>query len=103
MAAETFHVASDMAIAPGEVLQEEIKTRGMSQKELATRLGRPPQVIYEIIRAKKAITRDTAIELGKVLGIDPQYWINLETDYRMTLARNRENAALADDIRGNLP
>ena len=103
MAAETSHVASDMAIAPGEVLQEEIKARGMSQKELATRLGRPPQVIYEIIRAKKVITRDTAIELGKVLGIDPQYWINLETDYRTTLARNRENAALADDIRGNLP
>ena len=103
MAAETSRAASDMAIAPGEVLQEEIKARGMSQKELAVRLGRPPQVVNEIIRAKKAITPNTAIGLGKVLSIDPQYWINLETDYRMTLARNRENAALADDIRGNLP
>ena len=98
MTTESSHVVSDMGISPGEVLQEEIEARGMTQKELAARLGRPPQVINEIIRAKKAITPDTAIGLGKVLGIDPQYWINLETDYRMTLARNREKAALAENV-----
>ena len=98
MTTEISRVVSDMAISPGEVLQEEIEARGMSQKELAARLGRPPQVINEIIRAKKAITPDTAIGLGKVLGIDPQYWINLETDYRMTLARDREKAALAEYV-----
>ena len=99
MTTEISHVVSDMAISPGEVLQEEIEARDMTQKELAARLGRPPQVINEIIRAKKTITPDTAIGLGKVLGIDPQYWINLETDYRMTLARNREAAALADNVK----
>ena len=99
MTTEISHVVSDMAISPGEVLQEEIEARGMSQKELAARLGRPPQVINEIIRAKKAITPDTAIGLGRVLGIDPQYWIKLETDYRMTLARNREKAALAENVK----
>ena len=99
MVTEISRVASDMAISPGEILLEEIEARGMSQKELATRLGRPPQVINEIIRGKKGIMPDTAIGLGKVLGIDPQYWINLETDYRMTLARNREKAALAENVR----
>ena len=90
------HVASDMAISPGEVLLEEIEARGMSQKELAARLGRSPQVVNDIIRTKKRITPGTAIGLARVLGIDPQFWINLETGYRMTLARNREKAALAD-------
>ena len=89
MTTEISHVVSDMAISPGEVLQEEIKARGMTQKELAARLGRPSQVINEIIRAEKAITPDTAIGLGKALGIDPQYWINLENDYRMTLKGKR--------------
>ena len=98
MTTEISHVVSDLAISPGEVLQEEIEARGMTQRELAARLGRPPQVINEIIRAKKAITPDTAIGLGKVLGITPQYWINLETDYRMTLAHNREKVALADNV-----
>ena len=98
MTTEFSRVLSDMAISPDEVLWEEIDARGMSRKELAARPGRPPQVINEIIRAKKAITSDTAIGLAKVLGIDPQYWIDLETDYRMTLARNRENTALADNV-----
>jgi len=99
VATEIPRVVSDMAIYPGEVLQEEIEARGMSRKELAARLGRPPQVVNEIVRGRKAITPDTAIGLGKALGIDPQYWINLETDYRMTLARNRENTALDDNVR----
>ena len=70
----------------------------MSQKELAARLGRPPQVINEIIQSKKEITPITAIGLAKVLGINTQYWINLEKDYRMTLARNREKTALAGKV-----
>ena len=89
---------SDMPIPPGEVLGEELEARGMTQKELAARLNKPAQAINEIIKAKKAITPDTAIGLGKVLGIDAQFWTNLEADYRMTLAQNREREALADNI-----
>ncbi len=89
---------SDMPVPPGEVLEEELEARGMTQKELATRLGRPAQAINEIIKAKKAITPDTAIMLEKVLGIDAQFWANLETDYRMTLARNRDRDTLAANV-----
>ena len=81
---------SDLPIPPGEVLEEELEARGMTQKELAARLGRPAQVINEIIKAKKSITPETAIGLGKVLGIDPQFWTNLEVNYRMTLAQRQE-------------
>ena len=91
-------VFSDMPIPPGEVLEEELEARGMTQKELAARLGRPPQVINEIIRAKKAITPETAIGLANVLGIDAQFWINLESDYRMTMARNRERDMLLENV-----
>ena len=70
----------------------------MTQKELAARLGRPAQVINEIIKAKKSITPETAIGLGRVLGIDPQFWTNLEADYRMTLARKREEDVLSASL-----
>ena len=86
-------VFSDLPIPPGEVLAEELEAREMTQRELAARLGRPPQVINEIIRGKKAITPDTAIGLCKVLGIEASFWINLETDYQMTLARERNKQA----------
>ena len=94
MATRSPRAISDMPIPPGEILEEELEARGMTQKELAARLGRPAQAINEIIKAKKAITPRTAIGLGKVLGISAQFWISLEADYRMALEMNRERDAL---------
>ena len=89
---------SDLPVPPGEILAKEIEDRGMTQKELAARLERPAQVINEIIKAKKAITADTAIGLEKALGIEAHFWSRLEADYRMSLARNRERDRLAADV-----
>ena len=86
---------SDMPIPPGEILKEELETRGMTQKELAARLGRPAQAINEIIRGKKVITPETAIGLSKVLGIGAHFWTSLEADYQMVLAVNRDWEELA--------
>ena len=83
-------VHSDLAIPPGETLADEIAARGMTQTELAARLGRPVHVVNEIIQGKKAITDDTALGLAKVLGIPAAFWINLEQHYRMTSVRLRE-------------
>ena len=65
----------------------------MTQKELATLIGRPPQAINEIIRAQKAVTAETALVLEKALGTDASFWMGLEATYCLTLARNREKAA----------
>lgn len=88
---------SDLPIPPGEVLAEEIAARGMPQRELAARMGCQPQVVNEIIRGKRDITPDTAIALVKVLGGDPQFWINLENDYQTTLAQQIEENALLSE------
>ena len=98
MATSSPRAYSDLPIPPGEVLEEELEARGMTQKELAARLGRPAQAINEIIRAKKSITPETAIGLGRVLGIDAQFWVNLEATYRMTLARQREQEMLEANV-----
>ena len=60
---------SDLAIPPGETLADEIASRATSQTELAARLGRPVQVVDQIIRGNKAITDVTALGLQKALGI----------------------------------
>jgi len=85
---------SDLAIPPGELLEEEIAAAGLTQHDLAVRTGRPAQVINEIIRGKKAITHDTALELEKVLGIPAHVWVNLESTYQLTQAKNRERENL---------
>ena len=87
-------VHSDLAIPPGETLADEIAARSMSQTELATRLGRPVQVVNEIIHGKKAITDHTALGLEKVLGLPAAFWVNLEQNYRMSRARLQERNRL---------
>ena len=75
----------DVAIPPGEYLAEELKARGMSQKELARCMGRPLNALHEIIHGKKAITAETALQLEDVMPeIPARFWLNLETDYQLT-------------------
>lgn len=77
----------DIAIPPGEFLAEEIEARGISQKELARRMGRPINTINEIINGKKAITAETALQLEEVMKeIPARFWLNLEIDYQLTKA-----------------
>ncbi len=74
----------DIAIPPGEYLAEEIEARGISQKELAKRMGRPLNAINEIIKGKKSITAETALQLEEVMPeIPARFWLNLETDYHL--------------------
>ncbi|MCZ6535550.1 MAG: HigA family addiction module antitoxin [Chloroflexi bacterium] len=84
----------DIAIPPGEYLAEEIGARGLSQKELAKRMGRPANAINEIINGKKAITAETALQLETVMPeIPARFWMNLEADYQLTKALIRRGAA----------
>ena len=85
-----FRPISNLAIHPGELLEEEIEFVGMSQLELARRMGRPPQVVNEIIKGKKNITHDTAVELEKVLGVPAYMWTNAQATYHLTLSRLKE-------------
>jgi HTH-type transcriptional regulator/antitoxin HigA len=85
---------SNLAIPPGELLAEELEARGMSQRELAERTGRPEQAISGIINGRKSITHDTALELEKVLGVAADFWANLESSYQLTKARLREKDEL---------
>jgi HTH-type transcriptional regulator / antitoxin HigA len=68
---------------PGEFLQEELEARGWSQVALAKILGRPIQVVNEIVRGKKAITPQTATELAAAFGMSAEYWLNLEIAYQL--------------------
>jgi HTH-type transcriptional regulator/antitoxin HigA len=87
---------SDLAVPPGETLRDELRARGLTQKELATRIGRPPQAINEIVRGRKAITAETALALEGVFeGISARFWLNLQADYELTLARIRRQAGPA--------
>lgn len=81
---------SDLAIHAGEFLEETLEEIGMTQVELANRLGRPIQAVNEIIKGKKSITSTTALELEDVLGIPSHIWLGLESEYQIVIARQEE-------------
>ena len=87
--AVTKPIRSDLPIPPGEMLTEELAARGMTQRELALRTGRPEQAISEIVNAKKAITPETALAFETVLGPSAEFWLGLQTTYELTLAREK--------------
>ena len=79
------------AIAPGRIILRELETRGWTQQDLAAILGRPEQMVSEIIQAKKQISAETARQLARAFGTSPDFWMNLETQYRLLLAEKGEN------------
>jgi addiction module HigA family antidote len=83
---------------PGETLLETIDALGMTQAELAQRMGRPLKTINGIIKGKVAITPETAIQLERVLGLRASFWASQEQQYRETLARQDEARQLADQV-----
>lgn len=67
---------------PGEMLLEEfVKPLGITQSELALRLGVSFPRLNEIIRGKRAVTPDTALRLAWVLGMSADFWLGLQLDW----------------------
>ena len=62
---------------PGEMLREEfLEPLGMSQTELAERMGVPFQRVNSLVNARRGVTADTALRLGAVFGTSPGFWMN---------------------------
>ena len=77
-------------IHPGEILREEFLTPlEIPQTRLAATLGIPLQRVNEICTGKRGITPETAWLLGAAFGNSPQFWMNLQTMYDLSMARAR--------------
>jgi HTH-type transcriptional regulator/antitoxin HigA len=68
-------------------LAEELAARGMTQSQLARQMGRPLQAVNEIVRGKKRITGETALQLAEALGTSAELWMRLEADHELNRAR----------------
>jgi len=73
---------------PGEVLREEyLEPLNLSPGKLAKACGIPRTRIERIASERFGITADTALRLGKALGTSAQFWLNLQNDYDLRVAK----------------
>lgn len=77
-----------MLIHPGEMLKDEIEARGITQKDLAKRMGVSYTVFNEILNGKRPITTEYALLLEAALGINAGMWLRLQADYNMQKAKS---------------
>ncbi|MDA8093318.1 MAG: HigA family addiction module antitoxin [Betaproteobacteria bacterium] len=83
-------------VSPGEMLMEEfLKPLEMSQYRLAKEIGVPPRRIGEIVVGKRAITPDTDLRLCRYFGLSDGWWLRLQADYDIEIAREKMTATLA--------
>jgi addiction module HigA family antidote len=75
-------------VTPGEMLKEEFLAEyGLSQNQLARAIGNSPNRIVEIVNSRRRITADTALRLSLYFGNSAEYWMNLQSNYDLKLAR----------------
>lgn len=94
----TLEIAKSLLSPPGDTIQEHIDFIGMSQAELAERMGRPKEKINDIIKGREPITTPTAFQLEKVLGIPASFWLNREKTYRQELYELQHQEELKKEI-----
>lgn len=92
-----------VATHPGELIKDELKERGLTQKRLSEMTGIKPSVISETISGKRAVSLNMAIALEKALSIPAEVWMNLQTQYNLDSAAIAERNSLRETIPVTIP
>ncbi len=80
-------------IHPGEMLLEEfLEPMGISQRKFAVKLGWTAAKLNEIIKGKRGVTADAALDLSQALKTSPEVWLNLQMYYDLAEAEDRRRA-----------
>lgn len=84
---------------PGEVLLEEfLRPLKMSPNALAIALRVPASRIAEIVKARRAVTAETALRLARYFGGDPEFWTLLQSKYDLAVARETKAEQILRDV-----
>lgn len=75
---------------PGEILKDEIESRGISQKKLAKEMGVSYTVLNEILNAKRPLNTEYAMLIEAVLDLDAEPLLKMQTRYNLQMAK-RDN------------
>ncbi|MBX9877515.1 MAG: HigA family addiction module antidote protein [Candidatus Obscuribacterales bacterium] len=73
-------------IHPGEILKSEfMEPLNLSATQLALHMGIPLSRIIMIVGGKRNLTADTAFRLAKVFKTTPDFWLNLQSQYEVSM------------------
>lgn len=86
-------------IHPGEVLREEfLEPLGFSQREFARKVGMTHTRLNQITLEKRAVTADTALRLARAFGTTPGFWMNLQVQYDLDVAKKLSGDEIEKEV-----
>ncbi|MBR5062238.1 MAG: HigA family addiction module antidote protein [Prevotella sp.] len=92
-----------VATHPGEMIKDELKERGMTQKQLSELTGIKTSVLSETINGKRSVSLSVAVALEKALDIPADIWMNLQTQYNLDKANIAERDNQRETVAVTIP
>ena len=81
---------TDVALHPGEIIEDELGAREIKKTAFAALLGIKPGHLSELLRGKRHVSAATALKLEKLLNIPAEYWMRVQVQYDLFVERQRE-------------
>jgi len=86
-------------VHPGEILLEEfMKPYGMTQTDIAKRIGVSRKHISELVNGRKGISTDIALRLSRLFGTSPELWLKGQLAWDVWHAIHGESACKLEAI-----
>ena len=84
---------------PGRLLKRELAARKLSANRLSLDIGVPSGRITDILNARRSITADTAVRLGRYFGNGAQFWLDLQGQYDIAVVERDRGDEIARRVR----
>ena len=84
---------------PGRLLKMELQSRRLSANRLAISLGVPSGRITDILNARRSITAETAVRLGRYFGNGARFWLDLQSQYDIAVVERERGKEIAAAVR----
>jgi antitoxin HigA-1 len=92
---------TDVLLHPGEVLRMEIDARKIKKTDLAEALNLKRGNLTELLQGKRHVSAVLALRLEAVFGINASFWLGVQTDYDLAVAKQDFSKSLYAKLKKN--
>ena len=85
---------SERAVDPGVVLRDELDELGVTPTSFASQIDVSSDTISQIMAGKYSVTGDMALRFGHWFQVEPQFWLNLQSQFDLAAAEQRAGAEI---------
>jgi len=93
-------------IGPGNIIKRNLDALNWSQQDLAEIIGMSEKTVSLVLNNRQSVTVETSRLLAKAFNSSPEFWLNLEQNYRLRLKKEgvrEKETGIKAEIRKYMP